>query len=225
MDPTVYPSVHPPSKVCALSFAMFVLYSCIFLLVYLRYFLFVFHSSLHTYLFILIFRLADLDRRDKEKNEREQARNSLESHVFETQDALYTDAVIQVSTESERESVSQALSEASDWLYDEGDEATTDVYKQKLKDLKQLSKGMFSRVKEMLGRPEAIAHLKQTMNLSEIFLSRILNVSEDEQIYTEVEIQALANVTKDTKASEREIEMWCAYRYDQVVRMSSNQSQ
>lgn len=225
MDPTVYPSVHPPSKVCALSFAMFVLYSCIFLLVYLRYLLFVFHSSLHTYLFILIFRLADLDRRDKEKNEREQARNSLESHVFETQDALYTDAVIQVSTESERESVSQALSEASDWLYDEGDEATTDVYKQKLKDLKQLSKGMFSRVKEMLGRPEAIAHLKQTMNLSEIFLSRILNVSEDEQIYTEVEIQALANVTKDTKASEREVEIWCAYRCDQVVHMSSNQSQ
>jgi hypoxia up-regulated 1 len=144
-------------------------------------------------------RLEDLDRRDKEKRDREQAKNNLESHIFETQDALYLDAVITVSTEAEREAVSKALSEASDWLYDEGDQTTTDVYKDKLAELKKLSKGIFYRVKEMSGRPEAIGHLKQTLNLSEIFLVRVLNISEDEQIYTDVEIHTLANVTKEIK--------------------------
>ena len=146
-------------------------------------------------------RLADLDQRDEEKKQLEQAKNNLESHIFETQDAINADAVITVTTESERDKVSQALAAASDWLYDEGDGATTKVYESKLAELKKLSKDIFYRVKEMAARPAGIALLKHTTNLSEVFLTRVRNISEDEQIYTEVEIQTLANVTRDMNVS------------------------
>ena len=57
----------------------------------------------------------------------EKAKNSLESHVFETKDAMYSEAVTTVSTEEQREVIVAALNEAADWLEDEGYIAKTKV--------------------------------------------------------------------------------------------------
>lgn len=72
-------------------------------------------------------RLELLYERDEEKNRNEQAKNALEAHIFEMQDFMYTDDVTVMSTEEERTTVSSALTETSDWLYDEGEHAETRV--------------------------------------------------------------------------------------------------
>jgi hypothetical protein len=64
---------------------------------------------------------------DQDKVENEKAKNSLESHVFETRDAMYSEAVAAVSTEEQREVITTALNEAADWLDDEGYIAETKV--------------------------------------------------------------------------------------------------
>ena len=74
-----------------------------------------------------LYRLELLYERDEEKKNNEQAKNALESHIFEMQDFMYTDEVTEVSTEEERTTILSTLKEASDWLYDEGESAETRV--------------------------------------------------------------------------------------------------
>ena len=75
----------------------------------------------------LSLRLEALQRHDDEKAANEQARNNLESHIFETKDAMYSDLVMSVSTEEQREAILSALTEAGDWMEDEGYFAETKV--------------------------------------------------------------------------------------------------
>ena len=68
-----------------------------------------------------------LQQRDDDKIANEQAKNNLESHIFETKDAMYSDAVVTVSIEEQRETVLSVLNEAGDWLEDDGYIAETKV--------------------------------------------------------------------------------------------------
>lgn len=72
---------------------------------------------------------------DKQKKLREEARNALEGFVYRVQDFLYDDTVQIVATEDEIEKFREKLSETSDWLYDEGEQADTQVYNTKLREL------------------------------------------------------------------------------------------
>ena len=81
---------------------------------------------------MILCRLQALQQHDDEKRENEVAKNNLESHVFETRDAMYSDPIIAVSTEEQREVILTALREATDWLDDEGYTADTKVVTQHL---------------------------------------------------------------------------------------------
>lgn len=72
-------------------------------------------------------RLKDLQARDDAKYANEHAKNLLESHIFNMRDRLSSDEGQLLSTEEEREKIEQALSEASEWLDDEGWDSTADV--------------------------------------------------------------------------------------------------
>ena len=64
---------------------------------------------------------------DDAKFANEHAKNLLESHIFDMRDKLDGDLGRLLSTEDEREKIEQALSEASEWLDDEGWDSTADV--------------------------------------------------------------------------------------------------
>lgn len=72
---------------------------------------------------------------DKQKKLREEARNALEGFVYRVQDFLYDDTVQIIATEDEIDKFREKLSETSDWLYDEGEQADTQVYNTKLREL------------------------------------------------------------------------------------------
>lgn len=80
-------------------------------------------------------RIKELDQLDEKRRLREEARNNLESFVYRIQDFLYDDTVAIVSTEKQREELSRQLSETSDWLYDEGEQAETSAYIDRLRKL------------------------------------------------------------------------------------------
>lgn len=84
-------------------------------------------SLLYVILLTLFPRLVILHGIDMDKVANEKAKNSLESHVFETKDAMYSEVVVAVSIEEQREVVTAALNDASDWLDDEGYTAKTKV--------------------------------------------------------------------------------------------------
>lgn len=57
----------------------------------------------------------------------EKAKNSLESHIFETIDAMFSEEVVGVSTTEQRGVITTALTEAGDWLEEDGYIAGTKV--------------------------------------------------------------------------------------------------
>lgn len=77
-----------------------------------------------------------MDNSDLQRRTREEARNNLESFVYRVRDFLQNEVVLQVSTESQRAELSSKLSETSDWLYEEGEEAQTVEFKTRLNNLK-----------------------------------------------------------------------------------------
>lgn len=65
--------------------------------------------------------------RDDAKIAKAQAKNSLESFLFETRDKLSDEEGEKLMTEEEREKLENALSEVSEWLDDEGWDTAEDV--------------------------------------------------------------------------------------------------
>jgi hypoxia up-regulated 1 len=145
-------------------------------------------------------KLEDLTFRDLEKQEREKAANSLEAFIFETQDKLYQLEYQEVSTEEQREEISQKLSTVATWLEDEGFEATTVMLKEKLAELRKLCQGLFFRVEERKKWPERLSALDNLLNHSSIFLKGARLIPEMDQIFTEVEMTTLEKVINETWA-------------------------
>uniref|UniRef100_A0AAQ5X3V9 Hypoxia up-regulated protein 1 n=1 Tax=Amphiprion ocellaris TaxID=80972 RepID=A0AAQ5X3V9_AMPOC len=145
-----------------------------------------------------LFRLQDLTDRDLAKQEREKTLNSLEAFIFETQDKLYQEDYQQVVTEEEKEQISAKLREASEWMDEDGYAATTKQLREKLSQLKSLCKDMFFRVEERRKWPDRLAALDSLLNTSSFFLRSARLIPEDDQIFTEVELNMLEKVINET---------------------------
>uniref|UniRef100_A0A672N9R9 Hypoxia up-regulated protein 1 n=1 Tax=Sinocyclocheilus grahami TaxID=75366 RepID=A0A672N9R9_SINGR len=149
-------------------------------------------------------KLQDLTDRDLEKQEREKTLNSLEAFIFETQDKLYQDEYLAVVTEEEKEQITGKLSEASNWMDEEGYAAGTKELKEKLSELKKLCKAMFFRVEERKKWPDSLAALDSMLNHSTIFLKSVRLIPESDQIFTEVELKTLERVINETMTWKNE---------------------
>ncbi|XP_061817890.2 hypoxia up-regulated protein 1 [Nerophis lumbriciformis] len=143
-------------------------------------------------------KLQELTDRDLAKHEREKMLNSLEAFIFETQDKLHQDDYQLVVTEEEREQMSSKLSEASVWMDDDGYSATTKQLKEKLSQLKTMCKDMFFRVEERRKWPDRLSALDTMLNTSNFFLKSARLIPEDDQIFTEVELNMLEKVINET---------------------------
>lgn len=73
----------------------------------------------------LIIRLRDIDLAETRKRDREEARNGLEAYTYRLRDQLENSAFIEASTEAERVQIRKKLEEASEWMWDQGDTAST----------------------------------------------------------------------------------------------------
>lgn len=149
-------------------------------------------------------KLQDLTDRDLAKHEREKTLNSLEAFIFETQDKLYQEDYQLVVSEEEQEQISAKLKEASEWMDEEGYSATTKELRGKLSELKSLCKNMFFRVEERRKWPERLASLDSVLNTSSFFLRSVRLIPEDDQIFTEVELNLLEKVINETTTWKNE---------------------
>uniref|UniRef100_A0A8C9Y7A8 Hypoxia up-regulated protein 1 n=1 Tax=Sander lucioperca TaxID=283035 RepID=A0A8C9Y7A8_SANLU len=151
-------------------------------------------------------RLQDLTDRDLAKQEREKSLNSLEAFIFETQDKLYQEDYQLVVSEGEKEQMSAKLSEASEWMDEHGYDATTKQLREKLSQLRSLCKDMFFRVEERRKWPERLAALDGMLNTSSFFLRSAKLIPEDDQIFTEVELNMLEKVINETMTWKNQTE-------------------
>jgi len=147
---------------------------------------------------ISVKKLQDLQARDDAKVANERAKNLLESHIYDMHEKLSSEEGVLLSTEEEREKINQALSEASEWLDDEGWDLTADVYDSRLKELKKHSLDLRIRLREHKERPKAIEMLRNSLNLSRTFLVQINNITDKDEIYTAKDLEELGKIINDT---------------------------
>lgn len=110
---------------------------------------------------------------DKARLAREEALNQLEAFTYKIRDLLENEDFIAHSTEAERTKLAEQASTISDWLYDEGSDASKDDFKAKLKDLQALASPIQKRVDEATQRPVLVAALKEALEQTKEFTAKM----------------------------------------------------
>eukprot|EP01087_Luapelamoeba_hula_P008852 TRINITY_DN2246_c0_g1_i3.p1 TRINITY_DN2246_c0_g1~~TRINITY_DN2246_c0_g1_i3.p1 ORF type:complete len:996 (-),score=275.07 TRINITY_DN2246_c0_g1_i3:47-2653(-) len=130
--------------------------------------------------------LAYWDNLDFVKKDTAESKNDLETFIYATKDKLYDlKDLAKVTTEAQREELTEALTEAGDWLDDEGYDTTAAVYRAKLKSLRKLSDPVFYRVAELERRPKAVTALRALLNRTStvgINITKAFMIEEDEYL-------------------------------------------
>lgn len=135
-----------------------------------------------------------------EKLRRENAINSLESHVIEAQQRFDQKEYASCATDSEKEEILKSCSEISDWLYEDGTDADVEVFEQKLEKLKKLTNEVYARHWEHNERPDALKALNGMINGSEGFLATARNITKDPEksnAFSEKEVDDLEKAIKE----------------------------
>lgn len=101
-----------------------------------------------------------MDKEDKARQMREEARNELESFIYSSRDITYESKYEIFSTLEEREKLSKALNEASEWMEDHDTEAKREEFKEKLKTLQAIASPILLRAKEDNLRPLAVTEFE-----------------------------------------------------------------
>ncbi|GJN74523.1 lumenal Hsp70 protein [Purpureocillium lilacinum] len=118
-------------------------------------------------------RLKSFAASDKARVQREEALNQLEGYTYKVRDLLESESFISMSTEDERTKLAEKASATSDWLYEDGTEATKEVLKEKLKALQDIVEPIQTRIDEAAKRPELVSSLKSALNQTTHWLSDI----------------------------------------------------
>ncbi|XP_076147847.1 heat shock 70 kDa protein 4b [Alosa pseudoharengus] len=112
---------------------------------------------------------------DKLEKERNDAKNSVEEYVYDMRDKLHG-LYEKFISESDRDAFSLKLEDTENWLYEEGEDQSKQVYIDKLADLKKLGQPVQDRYHESEMRPKAFEELgkqiQQYMKIIEAYKTK-----------------------------------------------------
>jgi len=119
-------------------------------------------------------KLAELARKDRERIMLEEARNKVESYIYQIKNKLIDDEenVGKVTTEEQRSALSTMAEEAEDWMYDDGYNAGLATMEDKYVELSTPAEKVWFRVTELTARPEAIKSLEKKMKKIEDLMAK-----------------------------------------------------
>jgi len=116
--------------------------------------------------------LSKLRKQDLKKRELAKAKNDLESFIYETRAKMYEADFESVSTEEQRQALSDALMEAEEWMSNTDETTTTRAFRDKLTSVQALSNPINFRVYELTSRPQAINATQYLANYTRDMLMR-----------------------------------------------------
>ncbi|KAI8813136.1 Hsp70 protein-domain-containing protein [Cladochytrium replicatum] len=161
---------------------------------------------------------------DAARREREEARNTLESFVYQSKDLMYDDMIKLIATEKERETFKQLLDETSEWLYEEGEHANTDKLKEKLKAVQGNHRPLIFRRTEHLNRPGAVEKLQEGLKELEEFVASEVPYTAPPPLYSEEDLTALDKLRTKTAEwlSSKVAEQGKLHAFDPPVLLTSD---
>lgn len=167
-------------------------------------------------------KLSSINAAESIRNRLESSLNALESHVIEIQQKLDEEEYSSCASSEEKEKILELCSTISDWLYEDHENPTPEMYEERLKELKKLTNVFFSRHWEHSERPEALKALDGMIDGAKKFLDNAKNLTKEsnpeKDVFTQVEIETLSKVigeTSDWKKSENKAQQQLQ-RHDEV---------
>lgn len=142
-------------------------------------------------------RLKAFDASDRARRQREEVLNQLEGFTYKVRDLLENEEFIGASTAEERATLAKKNSETSDWLYEDGADATKDVLKSRLKELQDIVNPIQKRVDEAAKRPEVLKGLQDALANTKQFIEDTKKKIAEYEAY-----QSAASASSSTASSE-----------------------
>jgi hypoxia up-regulated 1 len=147
-------------------------------------------------------RLKAFDASDRARKQREEALNQLEAYTYKVRDLLEREDFIAHSTDAERADLSAKNSDASDWLYGDGAEASKEDLRVRLKLLQGIAEPVLRRIEEAEKRPELLKGLQEALNTTKEFLKDVKNkIAEYEAWHSSKSAAAAASSSTATESS------------------------
>jgi len=139
------------------------------------------------------FDLAAIDRREQD---RQAAKNDVEECVYGTREKLYSQ-YDSFATDGEKEAISAVLTKTEDWLYEDGENESKQVYINKLAELKKLSANIVLRFTESETRGAAIEALGAKIQQARKFLAKYQEKDESVVHIEEAEVEKVSKATTE----------------------------
>jgi len=145
---------------------------------------------------------------DKKERDRQDAKNELESYIYDSRDKVGT-TYSEFSTDQEKESLSSTLTKYEDWLYDdEGYDANKQAYVTKHNELKTLIQPLLLRYNESNTRKPAIDNLLKYIQSVEKFINKfnsgdesISHIDSEKVKLVEKKLEEIKNWTNKSTVS------------------------
>lgn len=148
----------------------------------------------------------DMSNADRVVRETADARNELESYIYDMRDKIISESQLaSFCTEEEKSAFSTMLENFENWLYEDGFDASKSVYVSKLAELKKSGDPIESRAYEAKSRPNAMAMLQKTIEK----YTSWLNTSSGDENY--------AHITEEERATcQKMVDDSNAWMYDSL---------
>ncbi|KAI1438602.1 actin-like ATPase domain-containing protein [Xylaria sp. CBS 124048] len=148
-------------------------------------------------------RLKAFEASDKARRLREEALNQLEGFTYKVRDLLDSDAFVAASTAEERSELETKASDASDWVYGEGADASREELKSRLEELKKIVSPINWRIDEASKRPESIKALKDSLSQTNTWINTIKKeIREAEALSSSASVSATSSTDGSPSVTE-----------------------
>jgi hypoxia up-regulated 1 len=119
-------------------------------------------------------KLEYLALKDKERVMLEEAKNRVESYIYQIKNKLIDDEdnIAKISTEEQREELRKLYEDGEEWLSDEGYNADLATMEAKYAELSEPAEKVWFRLKEMTARPAAVKEMQKKLNKVEELLMK-----------------------------------------------------
>lgn len=146
-------------------------------------------------------RIKSFEMSDKSRRAREETLNQLEAFTYRVRDLLESESFVATSTKKERAALEKKAGEVSEWLYEDGADASRDALKSRLKALKDLVTPVEKRVKEKTERPEIVKSLRGTLNQTSTFIESIQKQIAEAEAWSSSASASAASATSGEASS------------------------
>ncbi|OJJ45582.1 hypothetical protein ASPZODRAFT_68836 [Penicilliopsis zonata CBS 506.65] len=130
-------------------------------------------------------RLVAFDDSDRERVLREVALNELESFIYRSRDLVEDESFAQFVKADQLALLNERVAAASEWLYDDGDNAKTPAFQEKLKSLQDIVSPALKRREESSSRPARVKLLQDTLKSAKSFVDLLeTQIQNDEELFS-----------------------------------------